>query len=199
MRRLISIFSGAVLLAIALITSACAGRTISNKLAQDAIVGAHAQTLADRDLEVLSIIQLGPRDAIAETRLHTAFRLQKTGDDWVVREVRIGRGEWEKLDDVLRALQQYKIDETSRLLDRIFSAVDSYREKNGRLPQFRDYIELSDALYPLHLSPLIREDPWKQPLTATRISPDTIRLSSVGPDGKPGTPDDIERTRTYPK
>jgi hypothetical protein len=187
------------MLSVAFITNGCAGRTVNNKLARDAIMGAYAETLSDNDLQVMSIIQLGPNDAIAETQLHTAFRLQKRNKEWVVREVRVGRANWEKIDDILRALQQFKIDEAGRNLDNILAAIGAYRQKNGRLPQFRDYIELSDALYPLFLSPLIREDPWKRPLTAVWTGPDTIRILSSGPDGEPGTSDDIERTRTFSK
>jgi hypothetical protein len=189
----------ALMLAVAAVAGGCGSRTITTKLAQDAIVGAHEDTLADKDLQVVSIVQLGPGDAVAETQLHTAFRLQKVDNQWVVREVRVGRGEWEKLDDILRALEQFKIDETRRIFDAIFSALDTYTRKNGHLPQFRNYIELSDALFPLYLPHLVREDPWKRPLAAMQTGPGEICITSAGADGKPGTADDIERSRTFSK
>jgi hypothetical protein len=189
----------ASLLGLALLLSGCGGRAISKRLARDVIIGSPAGELAKGDVEVLSITEVGAHDAIAETYLHTSFHLEKVGSDWVIREVRVGNGQWQKLEDVQRALQQARIDETRRMLDKIAAAIEAYRQKNGRLPDFIDYIALSDALSPLYLSPLIREDAWNHALAAVRLSQDTIRLVSAGPDGKPGTADDIELTRTFPR
>jgi hypothetical protein len=186
-------------LGLALFLNGCGGRAISKRLARDVIVGSPASALAKGDVEVLSITKVGARDAIVETHLYTAFRLEKVGSNWVVREVRAGNGQWEKLEDIQQALQQARIDETRRMLDKIAAAIEAYRQKNGRLPDFIDYVALSDALSPLYLSPLIREDAWNHALAAVRLSQDTIRLVSAGPDGKPGTADDIELTRTFPR
>jgi hypothetical protein len=187
------------LLGLALLVDGCGGRAISKGLARDVIIGSPAGELARGDVEVLSITEVGAHDAIAETYLHTSFHLEKVGSDWVIREVRVGNGPWQKLEDIQRALQQAKIDETRRMLDRIAAAIEAYRQKNGRLPDFKDYVSLSDALSPLYLSPLIREDAWNHALAAVRVSQDTIRLVSAGPDGKLGTSDDIELTRTFPR
>jgi hypothetical protein len=184
------------LLMLALIANGCGGRAVNKKTARDAIIGTRTGELAQGDLQVLSVTQVGPREAVVETQIHSAFRLQKVGSEWVVREVRVGRGQWEKLDNILSSLQQAKIEETSRSLEKIAGAIESYRHKNGRLPEFKDYIGLSDALYPLFLSPLIREDSWNHPLTAIRVDPATIRIVSAGPDGKLNTPDDIQIIRS---
>lgn len=193
------IAASAAVLASALVTNGCGARVVNIKSVQDAILESQEGILADKDLQVTSVTQLGPNDAVAETQVRTAFRLRKSGNDWVVREVRVGRGEWQNLDEVLRAILLVKTDETVRIFDRIFAALEAYRQKNGRLPQFRNYIELSDELFPLYLTPLIREDPWKYPLSATQTGPETVRISSAGPDGKPGTADDIERVRVFSK
>jgi hypothetical protein len=166
-------------------------------MARSIILKARADTLAKEDLQVLGVTQLGPQDAVVETQLHSAFRLQKVGGDWVVREIKVGQGQWERLGDLMRALERIKIEDTRDGLGKIAAAIGEYRAKNNRLPSFANYIELSDALYPLYLSPLIREDAWKQPLIAVFSPPGTVRLISPGPDGKIGTPDDIELVRVF--
>jgi hypothetical protein len=185
------------LLGFALLLNGCGGRAINKKVALDVIADSPAAVLARSDIDILSITQVGPREAIAETALHSAFRLERVGSDWVIREVRVGKGQWEKLDNILLALVRVKIDETRGMLERIGAAIESYSQKNGRLPVFKDYVELSNALYPLYLSPLIREDAWGQPLFAYSSGANAVRLVSAGPDGKPGTADDITFSRDF--
>jgi len=180
----------------AFLLNGCGGRSINKKSAREAIIGSQATTLTPRDLEVLSVSQMGSQ-AIVETDLHSAFRLEKVGNEWVVREVRVGQGQWEKLDDILRALQQVKVEETRQALEKIASAIEAYRQKNGHLPQFSDYVGLSDSLFPLYMAPVLRLDAWGNPLSAIRVDLKTVRLVSAGPDGKLGTADDIELTRVF--
>ena len=149
-----------------------------------------------KDINIDSVTQTGG-SAIAEASVRAAFKLEKVNDAWVVREIRIGKRPWEKLDDILRALDQIKTQETRKLLDQVMAAVERYREKVGNLPNFSDYISLSDLLSPNFLNPLIREDSWQRPLAAYKSGADGIRLVSPGADGLPGTPDDIELTRTF--
>lgn len=192
MRSSGSVYLCAGLFGLALLSAGCGSRALGKRLARDAILDAHADTLSPSDLQVMAVTQVGRGEAVVETQLHAAFRLRKVGGQWLVREVRVGEGQWESLDDILRSLQQVKIEETRRSLEKIAAAIDAYRQKYGRLPAFRNYVDLSDALYPLFLSPLIREDAWKRPLAATSAGPNAVRLVSAGPDGKLGTPDDIE-------
>ncbi len=187
------------LLSLALLSNGCGGRAINKKLARDVIVGSPAAVLAKNDIDVVSVTEVGSREAVVETYVHTAFRLERVGHDWVIREVKVGQGQWERLDDLVRTLQQVKIEETHRLLEKIAAAIEAFEQKNGRVPEFQNYVELSDALYPVFLSPLVRDDAWKRPLYAFRTSPNAVRLLSAGPDGKPGTPDDIELVRTFGK
>ena len=186
---------GALLGTAFLITNGCGGRAINKKLARDVIVQSPVEALARDDVEVLAVTQVGSGTAVVTTNLRAAFRIEKAGGEWVVREVRLGNGQWEKIDAVLLALQRIKIEETKQLLERIGSAIEAYRQKNGQIPTFQDYVQLSDALYPAFLSPLVRLDAWNRPLAATQVSPGGIRLVSAGPDGKMGTRDDIELFR----
>jgi hypothetical protein len=182
----------------ALLPYGCGGRAINKKSARDAIIDSPGAELAKNDIEVLSITAVGAHDAVVETRLHVAFQLERVGKEWVVRAVRVGEGQWEKISDILEALQRIKTEETKQRLDKVAAAIEAYRQKNGSLPDFSDYVSLSDALFPLYLNPLIREDAWGNPMIAIRLGTGAVRLLSDGPDGKEGTADDIEVTRSYP-
>jgi len=186
--------NAALALMLSLVLTACGGRAINKKTALDVITA--QGPFKQKDLDIKSVSQTTPGQAVVEVKLPAAFRLEKQQEKWIVREVRIGN-EWQKMDDVAAALNTVKVEETKKMLGRIAEAIDAYRRKNGGLPDFREYVSLSDALSPDYLQPLIREDPWGNPLVAIRMSPVNIRLLSAGPDGKVGTPDDIELSRSY--
>ena len=174
-----------------LLLTACGGRSMNNHLARDLIMEIPEVTLQKNDLEVVDITQVSGSEVIAETTLKAGFRLEKHRGVWVVREVRLGHGQWEKVDNFVRALDEVKIAQTREMLGRIAEAIGKYRESNGALPVFKDYVNLSNALSPNYLTPLIRLDAWKRPLQAERTGPDSIVIRSAGPDGKFGTMDDI--------
>ncbi|PYU87205.1 MAG: hypothetical protein DMG08_28510, partial [Acidobacteria bacterium] len=71
------------------------------------------------------------------------FRFEKVNGKWVIREVRLGKRPWEKLDDILRALEQVKTEQTRKLLEQVAAAIEKYREANGALLDFKDYVSLS--------------------------------------------------------
>jgi hypothetical protein len=182
------------LLIASLLLTACGGRSINANRTRDLIVGVSQEALGKQDVDVLTINQVSGAEAIVETKLKTAFRLEKVRGKWVVRDVRLGNGQWEKVSDLLQTVEMVRINETRKSLDQIAEAILKYRERNGGLPAFRDYISLSDLLSPMYLTPLIRLDAWGRPLAAERLDGDVILLRSAGPDGKYGTSDDIRRT-----
>jgi len=179
-----------------LLTAGCAGRSIGNNHARDVILKTPQGALEKEDVEVTKVTQVGGSEAIAETQLKTAFRLEKVNGEWVVREVRIGHRQWEKVSNLAAALEAVKTDETRTMLTRIADSIRKYRENTGSLPVFKDFIALSDQLSPRYMTPLIRIDSWRQPLEAERPDADTIVLRSAGPDTRFGTPDDISLTVT---
>jgi hypothetical protein len=179
-----------------LLTAGCAGRSINNNHAKDAILELPQSALEKEDVEVVKVIQVGGSEAVAETQLKTAFRLEKIKGKWVVRDVRLGHNHWEKVNNLYAALEAIKTDETRKMLGQIADGIRKYREVNGTLPAFVDYIALSDLLSPKYMTPLIRLDSWRQPLEATKQDADAILLRSAGPDGKFGTPDDIRTSVT---
>lgn len=173
-----------------LLLSACGGRKINNNLARNLIIGAESDTMHKSDVDVVNIQQTSATEVVVETRVRTAFRFEKDGNIWHVREVRRGHGQWENMENVEQALNQIKTEETATLMSRIADAIYKYRDARQTLPVFTDFIDLTDQLNPTYLTPLIRLDAWQRPFEAT--SDDAkILLRSAGPDGMTGTPDDI--------
>jgi hypothetical protein len=177
--------------------AACGGRAINKKTAQELIVQPPLGMLDKEEVYIQSVSQTGQRDALVEASLHAAFRFEKVDGKWVIREVRLGKRPWERIEDIIRALQIVKGEDTRKALEQVAAAVGRYRAAKGTLPEFKDYVSLSDTLHPDYMTPLIRLDAWQNPLAAFRTGPDGVRLLSAGPDGKLGTSDDIELTRTF--
>jgi hypothetical protein len=178
----------------ALFQTSCGGGGINAKHARNLIVDTPQVVFEKEDVEVVNVRQITRTEAIAETRLKTAIRYEKVGNEWVIREVRLGHGQWEQVSSLVQALETVKAEETRKMLDRIAEAVLKYQETNKDLPAFNDYIGLSDLLSPKYLTPLIRLDAWRRPLGAERVSANTIHVWSAGSDGKEGTEDDIRKT-----
>jgi hypothetical protein len=181
----------------ALLFAGCAARSINTNLARDVIVEIPQGALEKEDVEVMKLSRISGTEAIAETQLKTAFRLEKVKGQWVVREIKLGHGQWEKIGNLSEVLEHVKIEETNIMLDRIDEAIQKYRESTGNLPAFKNYVALSDQLSPKYLTPLIRLDSWRQPLEATQSDANKILVCSAGPDGKFRTSDDI--CKTIPK
>jgi hypothetical protein len=177
-----------------LFIAGCGGRRINPGDARKAIISMPQEVLEKEDIDVTDVMQTSGSEAVAETRVKTAFRLQKENGEWTAREIRIGHGQWEKIGNLEAALNRIKGEETGAMLDSIAGAVMEYRKTTGNLPAFKDYIALSDAITPRYLKSLIRLDAWRNPLRAESFAPDSIRISSSGPDGRFGTGDDISRT-----
>ena len=68
----------------------------------------------------------------------------------------------------------------------VASDIEQYEETNGALPSSLD--DLGEPGYEG-----ARDDPWDQPYVfeAAPDTPEGFRVFSIGPDGLPGTPDDI--------
>jgi hypothetical protein len=182
------------LLMAALMLTACGGRKINANIAANAIAGAPGELFSKKHVEVTDIHHTSGAEAIVDAKIHAAFRLQKVRNQWVVQEVRLGHGQWEKISNFERALETVRIEETRKMLNRIAEAILKYRAGNrGKLPVFKDYVSLSDMLSPMYLDPLIRLDAWNHPLEAFPGDSNGILLQSAGPDGRLGTSDDISK------
>jgi hypothetical protein len=177
--------------------AACGGRTITRSSAEKLLVSLPSGVLDNEDVKVLSVSQVSSGTAIVETTVRAAFRMEKVKGDWVVREVRVGNHQWESIESLLAALNRIKTEQTQKTLETVAAALARYSEKNGRLPTFDDYADLSDALYPDYMAETCRLDAWRQPLRAFREGADTIGLVSAGPDEKFDSPDDILLAKSY--
>ncbi len=176
-----------------LLLTGCGGRNLSSGNARDLIIGIPQESLEKEDIDVGNVTQISGSEAIVETRLKTAFRLEKVRGKWEIREVRLGHGQWEKIDNLERTLETVRIEETRDMLDRIAQAIEAYKKAKGIFPEFKDYISLSDVLSPAFITPLIRLDAWRRPLGAASTG-NSIVLWSCGPDGIPGSSDDIRKS-----
>lgn len=177
-----------------LLFSACGGHRFTADDARDAITSGPQDILEKEDIDVVYVNQTGKTTAVAESRVKTAFLLRKVDDEWVVREMRIGHGQWEKIDNLTMALNRVKTEETRVFLDSIADSIRKYKEANGSLPKFKDYVDLSDILAPEYMESLIRLDSWRNPLRATLLDSNTVLVVSAGPDGRFSTDDDISIT-----
>ena len=180
-----------VLLTLLVFLTACGGRKISTGNAREAITALPQEILEKEDIDVVYVTQTSGSSAVVESRVKTAFRLQKINGEWTVKDIRIGHGQWERIEDLSASLNQVKTEQTRQMLDRISAAVKEYYKATGSMPEFKDYIALSDILAPTYLDPLIRLDSWRNPLRAAKPDSNSILVVSAGPDGRFTTEDDI--------
>jgi len=183
-----------LLITLLILLTGCASRKISVNSARDAIVALPQGILEKDDIDIVHVTQTSNAFAVVETRVKTAFRMQKVDETWEIRDIRIGNGQWEKVEDLEAALTQVKTKQTRLLLDQVAASVREYRGDTGKMPEFEDYVGLSDVLAPKYMTPLIRLDSWRNPLRAKAVNTDSILVTSAGPDLRYDTDDDISLT-----
>jgi hypothetical protein len=187
-----------ILVMLAALSTDCGGRALNKKTAQGAILESTRGMLRADDVDVIAADQTGADQAVVTADVRVALAMEKVKGRWAVQDVRLGRHSWERWDNILQALESMKIQETRDSMQKVAAALEKYHEEKHSLPDFRDFVTLTDALSPNYLTPLIRLDAWRNPLLAFRVAPSVVRLLSTGPDGQAGTADDIELTRAFP-
>lgn len=180
-----------LLIGLLLILPGCSGRKMSVGTARETIIAPPQKILEKDDIDIVHITQTSGSSVVVETRVKTAFQLQKVNEVWEVRNIRIGDGQWEKVENLAAALTRVKTEQTRLLLDQIADSVRKYRRDTGKMPEFEDYVDLSDVLAPKYMKSLIRLDSWRNPLRAKAVNPDSIQVISAGPDFRFSTDDDI--------
>ncbi len=141
----------------------------------------------------LTVRQLSPMGstAVAEVVVAAAFNLTRDARGrWRVAEVSAG-GEsagdpaalW--LSSDARKAERARADLTT-----LSEALEAFRRERGSYVVARDSVVLIDHLSPRYSKRVVRLDPWRNPY---RYEGDerSYTLASDGPDGKPGTPDDV--------
>ncbi len=132
--------------------------------------------------------------AVVVAQVETAFRFVK-GDNnkWRVAEIRTGDRRWEDVDLLVKALNVEKTARARAELESIATALEAYRREHGSYVEAKSEAKLVDLLNPRYLARVIRVDPWHQPYEYEGARTSFV-LRSSGPDGKPGTSDDVTVT-----
>jgi hypothetical protein len=130
-------------------------------------------------------------EAIVEAQFEAAFRFTADKDGkWLPVEVRAGDRKWESIELIQTALRKEKALRTGADLRTIAGALEAYRRDGGSYVEADSGSALLDHLAPRYLTSIIRLDAWSREFDY-KGSAAGYRLVSRGPDGKPGTDDDI--------
>ncbi|MDX6576371.1 MAG: Type secretion system protein [Blastocatellia bacterium] len=136
-------------------------------------------------------ISTSGNSAVVVAQVETAFRLVKGDNDkWRIAEIRTGDRRWEDLDTLMKALNSEKTARARAELESVATALESFRRERGFYLESKSEAALIDSLSPRYLARVIRVDPWHVPYEYEGER-NAFVLRSVGPDGKPNTPDDV--------
>ena len=143
-----------------------------------------------KDLSLLNLVLGSEPSALIVSSVQADFRLARDGKAWRVSEFKSGNREWANVDALAVALNDVKRVSATSDLTAIANALVDFRRKRGSYVVSDKESVLIDHLSPQYLARVIRLDPWHRPYQYDGEQ-DHFSLRSVGPDGKPNTPDDI--------
>ena len=136
-------------------------------------------------------LSIGKESAALVTALVQAdFRLVRDGSAWRVSGFKSGARDWVDVSELPLAIDQAKRSAASNDLSIIAKALSDYRRDRGSFVIADKESVLIDHLSPKYLMRVIRVDPWHRPYQYDGQQ-DHYSLRSLGPDGKPNTPDDV--------
>ena len=175
------------------ITSSCGTQPkLNQNKIRDKIQQLNLIDLKDDQIEVGKVSFSGKDQAVAEASVQLTFHLSKSKNgDWNVDSIRMGDRDWIAVKDFQSALNEVRAQNTRDNLQKLRQAMERYLEKNGDYPQADNIVKLTDILFPTYMSEAIRFDGWNHELSYNRPTPQTWKISSSGPDGISGDPDDI--------
>jgi Type II secretion system (T2SS), protein G len=178
-----------IALALSLIAVAALARELGAREARERIAQALGLDKPD-NVHIKSINAMGS-GAIVEAQFDAAFRLalDKEGK-WQAVEVRTGDRRWESIELLQTAVRKEKALRTSAELRTIATALEAFRRANGSYVQAATCSALMDSLAPQYVSSIVRLDAWSREFDYKGTA-GSYRLASLGPDGRPGTDDDI--------
>lgn len=166
---------------------------LSPKEARKLIANMAGIQLPSDAVRIKEISSMG-NSVVVVAQVETAFRMVKGDKDkWRISEIRTGDKRWEDLDTLMRALNAEKTARARAELESIATALESFRRERGFYLESKSEAALIDSLNPRYLARVIRVDPWHKPYEYEGERT-TFVLRSDGPDGKPGTPDDVTVT-----
>ncbi len=136
-------------------------------------------------------LSLGSESAALVTALVQAdFRLAQDAGGWRVTAFKSGTRDWANVSDIPIAIDQVKRSAATEDLSTIAKALGDFHRDRGHFVISDKESVLIDHLSPKYLTRVIRTDPWHRPYEYDGQQ-DRYSLRSLGPDGKPNTPDDV--------
>ena len=136
-------------------------------------------------------LSIGSESAALVTALvRVDFRLARDKSGWHVSEFKSGRRNWANITGLPAAIDEIKRSAASEDLSTLAKALGDYRRDRGYFVVSDKESVLIDHLSPRYLDRVIRVDPWYRPYQYEGQQ-DRYSLRSLGPDGKPNTPDDV--------
>ena len=181
-----------ITLVLGLLAGCGASRKLSEDTAKEKILELGLLDLKDKQIQVQRIIHAGEDQAVAEANCKWPSGLAKDkGKDWQVNAVRLGDRDWISTQAFLAALNEVRVRQTRHSLESIQEGIRKYQAKQGALPAVSDIVKLTDLLFPEYMAEVVRYDAWNHEFKINSAGNSTLQLSSAGPDGIPGTADDI--------
>ena len=169
---------------------------LTTKRARCLVAALFGVTLPSDEVRVREVspfgLSFGSSDASAliSALVQMDFRFGRGQRGWEVASIKSGNRDWIDVRGISAAVDQLKHTTALNELQLIAQALDNYRRDRGFYVVSDKESVLVDHLSPKYLMPVIRLDPWSRPYQyegeQTHYS-----LRSLGPDGKPNTPDDI--------
>jgi hypothetical protein len=168
---------------------------LTNKRARCLIASLLGVALPSDDVRIKDISPFGLSIGSESTALVTAlvradFRLARGAGGWQVVEFKSGARDWVRIVDLPSSVDQIKRSAATDELSTIAKALAEFRRERGHFVVSDKESVLVDHLSPKYLTRVIRVDPWHRPYHYDGQQ-DRYSLRSLGPDGKPNTPDDI--------
>ncbi|HXC68639.1 MAG TPA: type II secretion system protein GspG [Pyrinomonadaceae bacterium] len=168
---------------------------LTNRRARCLIAGLLGVALPSDDVRVKDIssfgLSIGPGSTALVTALVRAdFRLVRGTGGWEVVGFKSGARDWVRIVDLPASIDQIKRTAATDELSTIAKALSEFQRDRGHFVVSDKESVLIDHLSPKYLARVIRIDPWHRPYHYDGQQ-DRYSLRSLGPDGKPNTPDDI--------
>jgi len=143
-----------------------------------------------KDISPFGLSLASESPALVEAFVRADFRLARDAKVWRVTEFKSGNRDWVNVAGLATAIDQAKRTAATDELSTIAKALGDFRRERGSFVVSDSESVLIDHLSPRYLTRVIRVDPWHRPYKYEG-QPDHYSLRSLGPDGKPNTPDDV--------
>ena len=168
---------------------------LTNKRARCLVASLFGIALPSDDVRIKEISPFGlgigsESSALVEAFVRADFRLAREAKVWRVTEFKSGNRDWVNVSGLAAAIDQAKRTAATDELSTIAKALGDFRRERGSFVVSESESVLIDHLNPRYLTRVIRVDPWHRPYKYEG-QPDHYSLRSLGPDGKPNTPDDV--------